>query len=547
MPAGVRKSDERVRASASGQQVLAPPSILPWVLPLLALIGVAFLVTAAVSLIGAWQLRAERLRQLDDTAFQLSQSLDREVEGQRALLVGLASSPALVRNDLRAFHAQLQGTAIPDDTWLILFDRTDLLLHSRFPFGTKLPPVADYKPAKGFFPELDAKRFIVTPRFYGVQLKISAVTVNIALQRAPGEAPLYLCTVIGDARFERIIRSHRFDPAMTIWIADWFRQGLIKVSPQEAVPAPPIPPGLFRQLKEGIFANSYASRTNVVIDGREVALAVHRSPFTHWTSVASLDRTELDAPLRDLMFRLGLAALLLAAAGWVAFRLFRREVLSIEDAVDEAHQEVLSLSQQLQGSQDEERRKIARELHDSTMQHLTGALLEAKALEGEGSRTAAALGDSIEKALNELRSYSLLLMPRELEGRTLSSALGQFAEAFSRRSGLSVEAEVDPVVDGLPQEARHALLRIGQEALANALRHGEATEVQLKAAPVAGQLLLAVTDNGRTARGRPSAWFEERAGVGLASMRSRLQPLGGRLHIEGLKTGVRLTVTLPLP
>lgn len=525
---------------------LVATSIRPWVLPIVGLLTIALLITALVALISAWQLRAEKLRKLDEAAYQLSQSLDREVEVQRALLLGLSSSPLLARHDLKAFHAQLQATPVLDETWLVLFDDEWLLLHSRFPYGTKLPRIAEFNPADNFYSQLRAKRFLVTGRFYGVQLKVTAVTVNIAVPRPGTDSFYYLANVIGDARFERIIRSHRFDPEMTIWIADWRKQGLIRVSQSSAEAGPAVPAGLAKTLQDGFSETSYAGRVNAIDNNREVVMSFYRSPFTHWTSAASIDQAELNAPFWDLAQPIGVAALLLALAGSVAFRLFRREVQSIERAADEAQQEVLCLSQELQGTQESERLKIARELHDSTLQHLTGALLEAKGLYGAGNAIAGNVGRSISQALDELRNFSFLLMPHELNNRSLTEALAEFADTFAKRTGLVVDVELDAAVNRLPKTAQHALLRIGQEALANIFRHAGATRVFLETGTSGAWATLRVTDDGQTARGRPAEWFEQKSGVGLASMRSRLTPLGGRLTVEGLAGGVRLTATLPM-
>ncbi|PZU43974.1 MAG: hypothetical protein DI568_16575 [Sphingomonas sp.] len=532
------KGDAGLSASAATSR--------PWVMPLLGLIAIAFLMTSLLSLLGAWQLRQEKLRKLDEAAYQLSQSLDREVETQRALLVGLSSSPMLQRNDLKAFHAQMQAVSIPDDTWLVLFNEEWLLAHSRFPFTGRLRPVKDYKPNPLFFKQLHTKRFVVTPRFYGPQLQATAVTVNIAVPRTGDGPSYYLASVMGDARFEHILRSHRVDPGTTLWIADWLKQGLMKVSENSAKAGPSLPAELVAVLHDGFSDTSDSGRIDAVDGGRDVVMSYFRSPYTHWTSVASLDDAEVNAPLQDLALRLGLAAGLLALAGWVAFRLFHREVRSIEGAVDEAHQELLNLSHQLQGTQDEERRRIARELHDSTLQHLTGALLEAKALEKDGTQAASRLGNSIEQAVNELRSYSYGLMPQDADNRPLSQTLADFAATFADRTGLSVETALDPAADDLPQPARHALLRIGQEALANVHRHAGAQRAWLSLETTGGRVTLTVRDDGRDARGRPQSWFEARAGVGLASMRSRASALGGGLSIQGSEEGTQLMAWVPL-
>lgn len=208
------------------------------------------------------------------------------------------------------------------------------------------------------------------------------------------------------------------------------------------------------------------------------------------------------------------------------------------------------LSQRLLGAQDEERRRIARELHDSTAQLLVALSIGLNRLCMEDATLstkehAELLAESCllaERATQEVRTQSYLLHPPLLEERGLTAALRFFIDGFNERSGLAVafhpprhHVRLEPLVE-------LTLFRIVQEALANVLRHAqsERAEVTLNAEP--GWIELTVRDFGC---GLPSEPGELR-GVGVAGMRERVAQLGGSFVLESVGPGVKLLLTLPL-
>ena len=224
------------------------------------------------------------------------------------------------------------------------------------------------------------------------------------------------------------------------------------------------------------------------------------------------------------------------------------------------------LTRRLLRSQDDERRRIARELHDSTAQNLLGAALgigQAMRQVPRMKPTArAALEESralIEQSQREIRTVSYLLHPPMLDEAGLPPALRWFCEGFAKRADIAVDLEIAPEIGRLPSELEAALFRVAQEALTNVHRHSGSTtaRVVLKIESSFGaqpQVLLRVEDDGR---GMPAATADplrtgdrvpdvQSMGIGLAGMRERLRQLGGILDIVSSPSGTSVCISAPL-
>jgi signal transduction histidine kinase len=202
----------------------------------------------------------------------------------------------------------------------------------------------------------------------------------------------------------------------------------------------------------------------------------------------------------------------------------------------------------LLAAQDEERRRIARELHDGTASTLVALSLELTRLvenlsPGEPRDLAAACAALCEQSLRELRAAAFILHPPLLHRAGLAVALHWLAEGFSKRSGIHVTLEDGGMAgERLPPDVERTLYRIAQEALTNVLRHSGSRTAHLVLAVDRARVRLTVRDEGRGAAGRGRG---ECAGVGIASMRERVRSLGGRLRLAFRPTGTVLTATVP--
>jgi signal transduction histidine kinase len=210
------------------------------------------------------------------------------------------------------------------------------------------------------------------------------------------------------------------------------------------------------------------------------------------------------------------------------------------------------LSDRLATIQEEERRNIALELHDSTVQHLVAANLNlmsvrSETLSGPDQRCWHEIENSLSEAMRELRTFTYLLVPPILTLKGLRHSLHEYTLGFASRSGLTVTFTSSGCTKNIPLQSQRVVFRIVQEALANIYRHACASEASVELRRRGSQLHLIVADNGRANRGpgtiRPRRFH---TGVGIRGMRMRLDRVGGRLRISQLPGGgTRVHAVIP--
>jgi signal transduction histidine kinase len=223
-------------------------------------------------------------------------------------------------------------------------------------------------------------------------------------------------------------------------------------------------------------------------------------------------------------------------------------------ALKTAEDDLRNLSSRLIRSQDDERRRIARDLHDGLGQYLAAMkmgvdYLLAKAPEG------AAMYDSLKdlskqtnNAITETRSMSYLLHPPLLDEMGLESALVWYAQGYSTRSGIAVDVNVSPTVGRMIPEAETALFRVVQECLTNIHRHSGSQTASIRLSRLAGQIRLEVQDEGKGIPEAPLNGNSQRPtkGMGIESMKERVRQLAGRMSVlSGDAKGTKIIVTLP--
>ena len=233
-----------------------------------------------------------------------------------------------------------------------------------------------------------------------------------------------------------------------------------------------------------------------------------------------------------------------------------RIVVTHEDisAVHAAQDTIKNLSRRLLNLQEEERQRIAVDLHDSTAQQLTAIALGVMALRGRWANDAETrkifndLEHLVEETQREIRTFSYLLHPRYLERDGLRMTLVRFIDGYRRRTGLDTSAQIAEEVDNFTPDVQRALLRIVQEALANVHRHASATKVSIKMKTTKTMLLLNVSDNGKGMNDfdRGDASSPRAFGLGLPGMHARVTLLGGTLKILSGTHGTTVLGKVPL-
>jgi two-component system NarL family sensor kinase len=204
---------------------------------------------------------------------------------------------------------------------------------------------------------------------------------------------------------------------------------------------------------------------------------------------------------------------------------------------------------ELLAARDDERQRIAIELHDSTGQHLAAMSLGLaqlrRACPHDDARNAIIdeISASLKEAAKETRVLSYLMKPRGLGHNGLTASVLEFLEGFARRTGLEVTLEADDPLGELPAPLQHAAMRIVQEAMLNANRHARARRIAVELRVKDGLLIVAVADDGcgmRSDRG------EACLGVGIPGMQARAQQFSGEVSISSDESGTRVVALLPL-
>lgn len=212
------------------------------------------------------------------------------------------------------------------------------------------------------------------------------------------------------------------------------------------------------------------------------------------------------------------------------------------------------LSSRLIAAQDEERRRIARNLHDSLGQELAAAkmsidavVLQDQAINLTTKMAATEASAMIDRAIQQVRSVSHLLHPPLLDEVGLLSALRWLLEGLTKRSGIETFLDVQPAnFPRLAPELETAIFRIIQEALNNVLRHSGAKNGWVALKRENGQLIVTVRDDGKGISKRVAELQSRSIGVGIGGIGQRVKEFGGLLRLANTNPGTRVEVVIPL-
>jgi signal transduction histidine kinase len=212
----------------------------------------------------------------------------------------------------------------------------------------------------------------------------------------------------------------------------------------------------------------------------------------------------------------------------------------------EANERLRDLTGSLLHLQDVERRRFARELHDSVGQLLAVINMNLSAFENEKLSPEAArlLNDTkqtVEQIIREIRTISHLLHPPLLDEAGLEAALRIYVEGFGERSGIAADLRVEEDLPRLSPDLEISIFRIAQECLTNIMKHAAAKSVVIRIARSKGVISVSISDDGRgMGDGR-------NPGVGLRGMQERVRELRGTLRVDSSGRGTTITASMPLP
>jgi PAS domain S-box-containing protein len=213
------------------------------------------------------------------------------------------------------------------------------------------------------------------------------------------------------------------------------------------------------------------------------------------------------------------------------------------------------LSRRLLQIQDDERRHIARELHDSAGQNLAVLAINLGQLVKQAKQSAPELAEKLQEShalvlqlSREIRTMSYLLHPPMLDESGLSAALDWYVGGLTERSGLGVKLNISEDLGRLPRDMELVIFRVVQECLTNVHRHSGGKSAHIRIAREGENIAVEVQDDGRgMSRERLAEIQAQKAGVGIRGMRERVQQFHGEVNIQSNRSGTKVTAVLPVP
>ncbi len=263
-------------------------------------------------------------------------------------------------------------------------------------------------------------------------------------------------------------------------------------------------------------------------------------------ATVAAERAEVEERVRRTFLYIGaitMAALLLVFLSGLFITLRERRL---------ADAKLMALTQRIVDTQEEERSRVARELHDGISQILVGvryalelAQRRLKAGDGRAGESLARGIEHLKGAIREVRRISHALRPGVLDDLGLGPALQTLTEDFQRRTGIHCTLQTVVFRNRLDEEARIALYRIAQEALTNIERHSGASEVKIELYGHKRGATLRISDNGRGFEGGAHGQGSGN-GLGLRNMQERIEQIGGTLRVLSSRSGLAIEATVPL-
>ena len=518
-------------------------------------------------------------RNLVGTARALSQTVDAELNGARSALLVLTTSPQLVSGDFARFYDEAQQTvrALNIDNIVLSDASGQQLVNTLRPLGAALPFHGDREQLQRV---LETGQPVISDLFVGrvTGKPIIVVEAPVLVEASPRYT---LAIGIFPERLSAILRRQNMPSDWVAAIVDSSDTIVARTVGGEEFIGKKVSSDLGRALmaaREGVFEGS-------TLEGVAVLSGFSRSPFSKWSVAIGVPTNGLFSFIRQALVGNVIAALVLLAAGiLLAGTISARIGGSIQSLRDPAAglglpgplvvppieiQEVHELGQSLVGAhrlieqhtterddlrrrimsaQEEERLRLAHDLHDQTGQSVTAAILELKAIEGVVDEKARDRVRVLRRQLDELgqmlHRIAWELRPASIDELGLTNTLEHYVEEWSKTHATKADFHcADSNLDRRSTEIRTTVYRLIQEGLTNAARHAiNATKVSIVIGVSDGTLHLTIEDNGQ---GFDSRALSSR--LGLAGMRERLLLVGGQLKIESSPgTGTTIFARIPL-
>jgi signal transduction histidine kinase len=538
----------------------------------------AVIVTSFIIFRSFTQERAGFERDLVGTARALNQAVDAELSGARSALLILTMSPYLAAEDFARFYGEAQqaALAINVDNVVLSDVNGQQLINTLQPFGTPLPLHAGREQLRRV---IETRRPVISDLFIGAVAKRPIISIEVPVL-VDGRPRYALAVGIFPERLSEILRRQKMPADWVAGIVDSSGTIVARTAGGDEVVGKKVSSDLQRALMrtgEGNFEGT-------TLEGVSVLSSFSRSTVSGWTVAIGVPKEGLFSFLRRALLGNVVAAFVLLVAGILLARVISARIgasiRSLRDPATELGlpgplvvppiniQEVHELGQSLVGAQqlieqrtverddlrrrimsaqEEERLRLAHDLHDQTGQTVTGAILELKALEPlvdkEGHDRVRFLRRQLDELGQMLHRIAWELRPASIDELGLTNTLENYLGEWSKKHAINADFHCTDVnLDGRSNEIRTTIYRVIQEGLTNIAKHAtNATHVSIVIGVLEGTLHLAIEDNGR---GFDPTGLSSR--LGLAGMRERLLLVGGKLEVES-SPGAGTTIFARIP
>jgi signal transduction histidine kinase len=523
--------------------------------------------------------RASFERDLVGTARALSQAVDAELKGDRSALLVLATSPYLASGDVTSFYEEAQRVAHAINVDNIVLSELDgqQLVNTLKPFGTELPYHGSRQQLQRV---IETKQPVISDLFIGAVTGKPIISVEVPVVIG-GEVRYALAIGILPERLTEILHRQKMPSDWVAAIVDSSDTIVARtLGGDEAIGKP-----VSRDLKRALTTAGEGAFEGATREGVAVLSSFSRSTVSGWTVAIGVPKEGFYKFLWQALLGNVIAAFFILAAGILLARAIShrigasirslrdpalgmalpgplkvppieiQEVHELGQALTGAHQlieqrtaERDDLRRRIMSAQEEERLRLAHDLHDQTGQSVSAAILELMAIEGlvgdRGRDRVRFLRNQLDDLGQMLHRIAWELRPASIDELGLSHALEHYLAEWGKKHAINVDFHcADASLNGRSNEIRTTIYRVIQEALTNIAKHAsDAQHVSVVIGLSQGMLHLTIEDDGK---GFDSTVLSSR--LGLAGMRERLLLVGGQMKIESAPTtGTTIFARIPL-
>jgi signal transduction histidine kinase len=539
----------------------------------------AVLVTTFIIYRSFSQERAGFERDLVGTARALNQAVDAELNGARSALLVLAMSPFLASGNLEEFYGEAQRAAhvVNVDTIVLSDVNGQQLINTLQPFGTPLPSHSDREQLRRV---IETKQPVISDLFIGAITQKPIISIEAPVL-SEGKLRYALAFGFFPERLSEILRRQKMPSDWVAGIVDSRGTIVARTIGGNEFIGKKISSSLRRALQkagEGAFEGT-------TLEGVAVLTSFSRSTVSGWAVAIGVPKEGLLSFLRQALLGNVVAALVLMIAGIILARIISvrigasirslrapaasfglpgplmvppiniqevhdlgQSLVGAHDLIEQRTGERDDLRRRIMSAQEEERLRLAHDLHDQTGQTVSAAILELKSLERVVDEKARDRVRFLSKQLDELgqmlHRIAWELRPASIDELGLTHALESYLGEWSKKHGVKGDFHCsDSNLDQRSNEVRTTIYRVIQEGLTNISRHAtNATQVSIIIGVSESTLHLTIEDNGQ---GFDHNVLSSR--LGLAGMRERLLLVGGLLKIESAPNiGTTVFARIPL-